>query len=559
MPAVRMADNQADILAAVVIVSFATACVMAILTYLGTAHIPQYWSGGMDGYFYGLMIKTYLNSFTFSALDMEHPLTYSPYFFYLLGMIGRVTHITDLGQLQIIGFILAFGGLPIITYCVLRPVVAPAPLMLMMALFYLFGGFDDNHWQKSHEIISLTGIPALLVYLENLKRERFTSKVHRLFCGIVAGASFGIYAAFTVIPFVSAGIIALGSLLFANKQTRPRILPFVFDWYFIIPAIGLALPYVLTTLIAVLTHDQGTGFVFAFSSNEVHFNFLDLKWENLSYFIGLGLCAFVAFQLFTQKEVNATLLYGSLMVLIGVSVYSYMVYGFYHHQYFTAPFKFYAHIPLATAFMAGSLPRVAKATEAVLKKVDLFPGILIGSMLSVTLACMVMSHTYKTQEINNSLTGYMDQRARYLLPVILYINQTKRVQKLERYIGSGTATFLDYYVPGKFVNHFMYNESYASLYENLMDRAARLRDASSKGAEALYDQLKHDKVDILVLQQTVKDMYGVYFTHNDEKTMEGNIGVPQRLLLPVNLFQDMVAKGHATLTRLFDYDIYILR
>lgn len=541
------------------IISFTFYNVIAILAFILLA-LPKNWLGGMDGYFYGLMIKSYLHTFKFTSLDMESPLLYSPYLFYLLGMIGRITHISDLGQLQIIGFILALGSFPLIIYFFLRPYMSPLRVLISIFVIFLFSlnsSAYETVWQKSHEILGILSIPAIFVYIQNISNEKFTNKRHRIISGLLAGFLFGVYPAFEILAIISAGIIILGIFIFNNRESIKRKFKYIIDPYFVIPCILFSFPYIIYTFYIFFSNKKEVGFVSTVMESELRFNFLHLNYLSIPYFLTISLLPYFIWKSISEKSNNIINMFFIMIVLLGFLFYSFSVIGYYNKIYITAPFKFYFPISIIGGLMIAYLPFNQKIYEMINIKTSYKFKVFFIGFLSFFLSTFLFYKIYNLKELKNGI--YLSEaRNKNLNELIKFIEKVKKNKPLNHYIASGEARFLDYYVKGIFVNRIMFNESYASSYEDIDGRAERLKESILKGENYFYNDLKTLKIDVLILGDKKNDSYNIDYIHITPGKFYDKYGTEKRLNIPYFFLVKMVEDKYLNYKKLNNFDVYFV-
>jgi hypothetical protein len=545
-----------------------TLCVLTGFTIYSFFFVGPYWLGGMDGYFYGLIIKSYLNQPALLALDMESPLNYPPYFFYFIAFLGRILGIESLGFLQGISFAVAYASLVGFGYILLR-YNAPrhyadlrAGLAIAAAiLISIFSTGGIHIWQKPHAIASLLAFPALLVYLSNILAESSSPAWHRALAGAIFAFAFGAYTPFVIIPALAVAIVAFWIVATAPRGERPW--PRVFDKHFFFPATLLSLPYVSTLLYTVFTADNGIGVVIWFLRQDLEYSFLSLKLENLAYlisggvgviFIGRALCrGFMSTESFTSAGV-----FVGLSTILSVAIFSYIVSGFDRGEYFTAPFKYYIFIPALFGFaLPYCLPDnfYERVTEKVIGSAIL--RLLLTGLLGALTALAVLRalESYPQIRLSQELST---ARARNIEPLLLWIERERaKGYRLVRYLANGEARFADYAVRGPFVSHITFNHSYSSMYEEIDVRASRLQTAvRANQAKALHDVLVSERIDLLMLVLEPAAAQGADYIIDYAFNNPPDIGVRKEVRIPQALLHDLVASGALAQDRVGPYMMY---
>ena len=509
--------------------------------------LPQNWLGGMDGYFYGLMIKNYIYNDALTALDGVSPLNYPPYYFYLLGKAGRVLGIFDIGVLNFLGLFISYVVFLIYSYKLLNyKNLTKSPLLAIILLFSMSGlGYGGIHiWQKSHEIIALTGVIGLIVYIRNFLSNINMSKSIRLLIGASVGFSIGSYTPFLITPLAVFGCLLIFNKIISSKSNEK------FDFYFWIGLISLASPYAVTLLINLLTNDHGIGVVTWFLYSDLQFNFLSLDYRNISYHISVALSVFVLLCVLLkiigyQTQFNFELfdVYLSVVIIASLAVYSIIVLLTKVGYYFTAPFKYILLVPIFGAFL------VIKIFGGFLGKLINYRFTIL-SILSFILF-LVLRNIYFS-DIKQSII-LSDARNKNLSQLVTVINQ-KKGNDWNAYIGSHEARFLDFYVIKNFVNKLPFNHSYASVYEDIPSRINQLNEIANvdSGADLLIKKLHHLGVDVLILADEEGEFFNIDCSVNDADRME----IPKKVKIKKSHLMELLDLEKLKFYKHDQYSIY---
>ncbi len=477
--------------------------------------LPQNWLGGMDGYFYGLMIKNYIYNDVLTALDGVSPLNYPSYYFYLLGKAGSVLGILDVGVLSFFGLLISYIVFIIYTYKLLNyKNFTKSPLLAISLLLSMSGlGYGGIHiWQKSHEIIAVTGVIALIVYIRNFLNNINMPDSIRLSIGAGVGFSIGSYTPFLIIPLAVFGCFLIFNKII-NSRSNERL-----DFYFWFGLILLASPYIVTLMANFITNEHGIGVVTWFLYSDLQFNFLSIDYRNISYHISVTLSVFVLlcvllkfFGYQTQFNFEFSDVYLSAVIISSLAVYSIIALLTKEGYYFTAPFKYILLVPIFGAFL------VIKIFSRVLEKL-IASRFAILSILSFILF-LILRNIYLS-DIKQSVI-LSEARNKNLSQLVSVINQ-KKGNDWNAYIGSHEARFLDFYVVKNFVNKLPFNHSYASVYEDIPSRINQLNEIADddSGAELLIKKLHQLRVDVIILADEEGEFFNIDCSINDADRME---------------------------------------
>lgn len=537
-----------------------TLALISPFIFFGLFIMPPHWLAGMDGYFYGNMIKTYLNQFHFTALDTESPLNYPSYFFYYLGMVGRIFNITDLGHLQYIGFLSSYSAFSIGTYFLLRPIFSgprAAGAVVAMVLFSAFGWGSVHVWQKPHEVIACLGFSGMLAYVHNIFSAQQTSKIHRVFAGLATAFAVASYTPFMIAPIFAGAICALFACVQKFNNGIKSCLSRIIDPPFVLSFFALATPYILSLLTTLLTHDKGLGVVTWFHETDLRYPFLSSSPLAASYYATFILIACVTgLTIFRKNEITVTLLFPVIMVFTGLIAYAHLGYAYEKGDYTTAPFKYFLHIPFAGGLLLAALFPLNLFNKIHVTKWDLNSATVIIVLMTTLCGTSAIYYNYRHSGFEQALE-LSNARWKNIEKIVGRLDELKVNKKIERYLGSYEATFFNYYVKGKFSNHIIFNHSYASTYENIPARALALKEAASKEAEALYSHLKEARVDILILQTDASDKnnYIISFVENSGKEMS----LPRKIHIPVKTMQKMATLNLAEYELFDGYHLYIIK
>lgn len=509
--------------------------------------LPQNWLGGMDGYFYGLMIKNYIYNDVLTALDGVSPLNYPSYYFYLLGKAGSVLGIFDVGVLSFLGLLISYLVFLIYTHKLLNyENFTRSPLLAICLLLSMSGlGYGGIHiWQKSHEIIAVTGVIALIVYIRNFINSIYMSNSIRLLIGAGVGFSIGSYTPFLIIP-----LAVFGCLLFFNKiinyKSNKRL-----DFYFWFGLILLASPYIVTLMVNFITNEHGIGVVTWFLYSDLQFNFLSIDYRNISYHISLILAVFVLLCVLLkifgyQSRFNFDMsdVYLSAVIVTSLAVYSIIALLTKEGYYFTAPFKYILLVPIFGAFL------VIRIFNRELEK--LIPSRFAILSILLVILFLILRNIY-VSDIKQSI-ALSEARNKNLSQLVTVINQ-KRGNDWNAYIGSHEARFLDFYVTKNFVNKLPFNHSYASVYEDIPSRINQLNEIANadNGAELLIKKLHQLRVDVLILADEEGEFFNIDCSINDADRME----IPKKVMIKKSHLMELLDLKKLKFYKHDQYSIY---
>jgi hypothetical protein len=509
--------------------------------------LPQNWLGGMDGYFYGLMIKNYIYNDALTALDGVSPLNYPPYYFYLLGKAGSALGIFDVGVLSFFGLFISYIVFLIYTYKLLNyENFTKSPLLAISLLLSMSGlGYGGIHiWQKSHEIIAVTGVIALIVYIRNFLNNVNMSDSIRLSIGAGVGFSIGSYTPFLIIPLAVFVCLLIFNKIVNSRLNKPL------DFYFWFGLILLASPYTVTLVMNFISNEHGIGVVTWFLYSDLQFNFLALDYRNISYYISVTLSVFVLlcgllkiFGYQTKLNFECFDVYLSVVIITSLAVYSVIALLAKEGFYFTAPFKYILLVPIFGAFL------VIKIFGGILKKLITYRFTIL-SILSFILF-LILRNIY-VSDIKQS-TILSEARNKNLSQLVTVINK-KKGNDWNAYIGSQEARFLDFYVIKNFVNKLPFNHSYASVYEDIPSRINQLNEIANadSGAELLIKKLHQLRVDVLILADEEGEYFNIDCSINDADRME----IPKKVKIKKSHLMELLDLQKLKFYKHDQYSIY---
>jgi hypothetical protein len=519
--------------------------------------MPEGWLGGMDGYFYASMMKNYLYQFNLTAIDPLSPTNYPQYNFYLVGMIARLFGIEAMHTVAWLAHIIAYIGYPALSFMMLRAIFSGRTSVLIILFSYVTGAYAwgfDHLWEKPHEIMALPGIFASLVFVAHLAG-REIKNIDKIFAGLVLGFAFGSCTPFLVIPILSVAAIIGIDVLVRIGRKEPLFWGKYFDGYFLIPAIVIVLPYVVDIFVTNIRFHHGMGHVPAAFLHNLQHEYLIAGKASIVFIMAIAASGFALIYLACIRRLEYKVLYLILLVVLGVGLFTLVVtaykYGFKH----TSPFKYILQLPFALSVFLGMT--TGYFLDWVESKGKPRIGVLITVVLvisSVTIPSLFVSKLMTRKHYELSY-GLFAARSKNLASTIREISEIKKHRRLDRYLGAYEAMFLNVMVPGTFVSHIMFNESYASIYENVQQRAKELQEAAdSKDSAAVLDYLKRYKIDILILSRAEDGVYKI----NHSETIGEDIQHPNTITVRKSLLEKMVNKRMLDYKGVDQYDLYLV-
>jgi hypothetical protein len=484
----------------------------------------SYWLGLSDGYFYGSFIKTFLYQYKLSALDIDYPVQYFPYFFYLLALTGRIFHIANVGQLQYIGFFLVYTLSPLIAYFSLRLCCARQTAFVATSLFYIvtLNGVDGLiSGQKPHEIMGLLVIFPLMNYIAHLTNAKPLTRLQKISQSCLYGLTVGSYTVYAIIP-------TLVTLCLTAKWLLEKKIAFkkVFDGYLILPAIAILAPYLLSTLQGVIKYHISPMTPFLGNS----YNYAEiLTKECCQYLIALGIALYIFLpknKLIPNRNICLLLSFSILASLIWLCL---MYLLKFYDIYFIEPTRYSFSIPLF-----GLLLAVISLFEKVKFKQTTINVIFILSIISFPVLFNRIIFDYSSR-YNNTIAM---KRAIFLNDDIKSLNLYFKEIKPQSvyYLGSREHRFLSYYVNFPLMNFIIFNGSYASAYYNFLERSRNLQLAIHKGGEDFYRFLLDNNIRFLFLEKTTDNFYQIEFTYNTKYA----VAIPAKIVIPVNIIVQLI-------------------
>lgn len=515
----------------------------SLLSTLSLLHLfrnlPENWLGCMDGYFYGMLIKTNLHQVTMSGLDPNYPVQYPPYYFMLMGAIGRICGIADLGLLQAIGFAGTFLLWPILVFFLLRVVAGSVPAMVFSCtiLTVMTISFGWGHViAKPHELIALSGIFAILI--EIVHWQHGVAPWQRIAAGLLFGFCLGAYTPFFMVPF----LVFCGAVAWKVIRRQPLFRAVDFAWW--IPAILAALPYALELLDGVLRYGKGPTVTFFTEDNYTFFYFRPF-WSNAFYLLGAPLAVLGGWIGWSRRD--GRLLWLAAIIAASFLAHAGLILARQFDVFVTMPFKYVFPIPFfVSALLVLLLFEVGNPVPTGWRK-----WLAVGACVVGIATSFVPARCLKcTQEFSFSMAA-SPARNKVLDPFLRELDEHWRPgdEKLY-YIGMGELQFVDYAYHRQFVNFLPFNHSYCSAHVPFHQRRERLQAAARSGPDALFHYLAESSVGYLLL--ALPDPEGVYrlsLTQNLPPEMH----IPCPVDIPCAVVNEMVLNGQ--LTELWKNDV----
>lgn len=475
--------------------------------------LPDNWLGLMDGYFYGNMIKVYLDSWSLRALDTINPANYPPYFFWVLGRLGSIFALNDLGTLQLIGFIFGntlFFGLFFAFICSQTKNVPLALACFSVSILVLIhAAYADQIYQKYHESLSLCAIFVMCRYFAAEQK----TNIENLFLGLLTGLGIGTFTHFLVFPLIA---FFLAALLFTRPALFSSLLflfglaigtfPFAWSLFLNFQANGTFgnVPFILKEYFTSIEHTF-------FSVNEMSVLYLP-GFMFAAFNVVLGFrTSFLRERYIDRRAVimfwlSLSIILETSFVLFGWLMFKLELY------YFDGMAKWGAALPvyMTMLLIMFGLDRweIFSSSRALTRVLG--PGLQNNTTRKMALVFAMMLALVSINYFQEVLLKKQSQfrfgvdlstaRNENLGDVSTLVNRLKLEHDLNRYVGSGEFSFLNYYVRGKFVNFLMFNHTYTSSQTNLIADTERFRTLVDEGdVSEFIEFLLANNVDALIL------------------------------------------------------------
>jgi hypothetical protein len=500
------------------LISFFTLFFVLFIFLYFKLNIPVNWLGMQDGYFYGNMIKAFILDWKLVSLDMEYPSNYPPYFFWMLGRIGSLFNINDLGLLQKYAFLLV---IPLFFSCYFNFIkfyfknfTTALVIFSIIILMLISSTGTQQIYQKPHEVFSLLSIFIFLIAIASNKK----SYLYFLTLGIFLGILFGSFA-----HYVLFSIFSYALLLFFRR----------FDWCNIKHNLTFALGFLIASFPLTISflHNFKINNTFGNVSYIEHFqftrNYLSIEQSNilnlLGIFLSIGFILVYLRKFYVQRKIldsnELIIIWFSIIILIHLVFYFLFYYLYMAEIYYVDGFnKMLATFPIFSSFLI--VLAFSKFYTFIINKPKnnfianylnnnfskkqptkfiLFIFAFLFFLLSVNYFNNLFLKRYSEFQYSVLLS---DARNNFLKPHINSFQHLKDKHNLTKYIASGEFSFLNYYIRGKFTNFIIFNHTYSSSLQNFIDDVYALKKlVHDNNEDGFIYYLKQNNVNTIVLEK----------------------------------------------------------
>lgn len=496
---------------------------------------PENWLGLMDGYFYGLLIKTNIYNLTPVGIDPSVSSQYPFYFFYILAVVAKILGFQDLGYIQIIGFSFGIFIYNCIVYHAMSHFCKRASAFafpLLVILIYVSQPIGYVIMQKPHEFIALASYPLTVkLFFEFLK-----SNNQRILVidSLLLAYLLGSYPVLVILPVT---LLFLSLLVRVIATRNPiEITRFVFS---LGTGIFVLLPFIIFLIGGAIKFGEMPQVTFYtdFSNNYVwELPIHDLAW----HIIALSL-ALVTFSIsFIWFKRNITWYQGITILGICVTVFHTFFIYLAQNGIYQLVFPIKLQDPIIICVSMIIYVYIFNHT----REYEIFThhpfGILVGILLSFFAIIRLQEFWTGTDEAKLSFAISRDRGN--LLSSLVEDLQVRTQLNNSYYLASDEFRFLDYYVRYNFTSYIPFNESYTSQHERIHNRADEIRGALQTGSpQQFLSTLQSLNIKFLALHYK-DDTSRLEYISMDRSTgqMKANeIQIPKSLITKLVLHEEV--------------------
>lgn len=520
--------------------------------------------GGMDGYYYGLLIKLYKSEFFFKDIDYVSPVNYPPYYFYLIGKIANFFHISNLGYLQFYGTVGSYFLFITLYLKIVSKYLAYPLTFISLLIFFLFSFLNEEYsaslMQKPHELLALLFIPSFIFYVHSIK-SNILCKKWLLITGFISGLAAGFHPAIIFPSMLSAIIFFL--LLYVKNKKNTNFYSITF--YFASILILTLLPYLFTFINTAMISEK-IGPVLAINPDEFSFRFLALPFglywrsnlQNIINILGLLILVFAGKKYYKQEP--GIFLYTYCAIAFNFLFFIALKVSFNFGYPMSAPHKFIISLQINSILALFFL--VQESNYA--KKINTFLGRFFNIFLIISLLFSYLI-VYEYFKLNDISRGFEIGKARYnnLRQLSFFVTKLNKKFPIQSYIAEGEARFLEYYLPDKIINKLFYNEDFVSPFIDFKGRINSLKKSILSSPDDFLDVLHRENINLIIAEnhdkknENLKIGISVANTLKDQSSGKGYLKADE-IIIPLTLLENLVESKRAILFALPEYKVFYI-
>jgi hypothetical protein len=426
---------------------------------------------------------------------------YSPYFFWFLGLTGKILKIFDLGKIQLFGFYFAYLSPFIIMLFFKKDILRVFLYTSFIFLLLSFFSYEDIFLIKSQELLSFVLCFAYLNFFHNKE----ASRKEALLLGFISGLAFGIYVPSSfffclIIPFLFAYEI------FITKEKKNHL-------YFIISFLITILPYLIIQLYSLYLYGN-------FPLSDYYLNsYYQINSPRISYLlIPLSIIAHYLSRRFFCTEIfkfNFFILYGLFFIYFSIV--------FFNHFIGTIKINSLARITSAQVPIIAYF--LATFFYTYFCRLKFTPHKKIKSVFFIFIFSVVVLKYYGLKKFRNM---YIESKnlsiARFntVKPCLDYFQHKKN----RIYLTEGECLFINYYLPSNIKPLYIFNGDYGTRQDNYLSRVKSFDSAvNSYDNFNILNFLLDSGVTDIVVSDSNKDINFNFLISTSDTVIEKNISV----------------------------------